>query len=388
MSEKNTNVIDYLRWRGDLPLCRDPFNEVDALLLCAASYIDFTSVTRLASADPASAVSLEDALELVGEGGGQLGLSGFDYKPVLRQMSNCPRFEPVHVFAYENIHDEAQEMQFGALTFLLPDDTVFIAFMGTDQSMVGWKEDFNMSFLDAVPSQLRATEYAARIAASCPGRELRLGGHSKGGNLAVWAAAKLPEDLQRRVCAVYNNDGPGFSGDLMKTEGYRRMAGRILTLIPESSIVGVLMEHGDYEIIDSSYYAVMQHEALSWVVVGNRFVRQEKRTAVGQLSDNVLREWFASMTPEERKAFVDALFDVLTKGGTITSLKDLPSGLMGGATLLKSLVEAGEERRDSLAEGLHLLAEEVRGSLKKGAGDGLSSLKEALRRLLKERAKT
>ena len=385
MAEKSTNVMDYLRWRGDLTLSQDPFNEVDALLLCVLSYIDFTGVSELQVRDPAGAVPLRQAFELLGGGGEQLGLSGLDYRPVMEQMASARRFEGLRLFGYENRHDETAEMQFGALSFLLPDESVFMAFMGTDRSMVGWKEDFNMSFLAAVPSQERAAEYAAETAALCPGRQLRLGGHSKGGNLAVWAAVHLPEAVQDRLVAVYNNDGPGFSGDLLDTAEYRRVEERVLNLVPESSIIGVLMAHDeDYEIIDSSYYAVMQHEPLSWVVMGNRFVRQEKRTLVGKLSDDVLREWFASMTPQEKKAFVDAMFDVLTRGGAITSLKDLPGGLAGGASFLTRFASADEDQRSAITEALRLLAGEVRESLIKGAGDGLSAAKDGLRNLLKD----
>lgn len=386
MSEKSTNVIDYLRWRGDLTFDQDPFNEVDGLLLCVVSYINFFNIPELNARDPALAMPISSICAVLGEENEQQGLSALDYISVMKQMSASRRFADLRLFAYESTHDEEREMQFGALSFLLPDNSVYAAFMGTDRSLVGWKEDFNMSFLATVPSQDRAEAYAQEIAEACPDRQLRLGGHSKGGNLAVWAAAKLPEEIQTRLAGVYNNDGPGFGNDLLETPGYRRVADRVLTLIPESSIIGVLMDHpDDYEIIDSSYYAVMQHEPLSWVVLGNRFVRQEKRTLVGKLSDSVLREWFASMTPQERETFVEALFDVLSKGGKITSLEELPGGLAGGAALLRSLADADEEHRSAVFEGLRLLMGEIREGLKKSAEDGLSAAKKGLLDLLKDR---
>ena len=385
MSEKSTNAVDYLRWRGDLTFAQDPFNEVDNLLLCVISYIDFASLPELTARNPASAVPMPQVCAALGQKTEQKGLSTLDYAYVMKQMAASRRFADVAMFAYESIHDEAREMQFGAVSFLLPDNSVFAAFMGTDRSMIGWKEDFNMSFLSAVPSQERAAGYAAEIASSCPGRAIRIGGHSKGGNLAVWAAAHLPEEPRSRLTAAYNNDGPGFSSELLSSEGYRHVAGRVHTLIPESSIVGVLMEHAqDYEIIDSSYYAVMQHEPLSWVVVGNRFIRQEKRTLVGKLSDDVLREWLASMTPKERETFIEAMFDVVTKGGTITSLEELPGGLAGGAAFLKSLVGADEEHRTAIMDGLRLLAGEVRESLKRSAEEGLTAAKNGLGKILSE----
>lgn len=385
MSEKNTNAIDYLRWRGDLTFAQDPFNEVDNLLLCIVSYIDFDSVPALIERDPTNAVPIQQVCDRLSQKAEQKGLSTLDYVYVMKQMAASRRFSDVAMFAYESTHDEAREMQFGAVSFLLPDDSVFVAYMGTDRSMIGWKEDFNMSFLSAVPSQERAAEYAAEIAASCPQRVIRIGGHSKGGNLAVWAAANLPEDVQSRLAVAYNNDGPGFSSEFLESEGYRRAADRIRTLIPESSVVGVLMEHTqDYEIIDSSYYAVMQHEPLSWVVLGNQFVHQEKRTLVGKLSDDVLREWLASMTPQVRETFIEAMYEVITKGGTITSLEEIPGGLAGGAAFLKSLAGADEEHRSAIMEGLRLLAGEIRDGMKKSAEEGLTAAKSGLRKLLSE----
>lgn len=385
MSDKNSNVVDYLRWRGDLSFDQDPFNEVDNLLLCVVSYINFGRVSELRSKLSSDAMLLKDVCDQLTDEDEQRGLSSHAYIPVMRLMASVPRFAQVRMFGYESIHDEEREMQFDAVSFLLPDHTVFIAFMGTDRSLVGWKEDFNMSFLDTVPAQERATTYAAEIAEECANYGLRIGGHSKGGNLAAWAASHLPEELQRRIVAAYNNDGPGFSHDLPDTEGYRRVADRMMTLIPESSIIGVLLEHAQsYEIIDSSNRSVMQHEPLSWNVLGNRFVHQEQRSPLGKLSDGVLREWLNSMTPQERETFIEALFDVLSKGGQIVSLEELPGGLAGGAAFLREFAGAEEEKKTAITDGLRRLMADVREGLKKGAEDGLSAAKNGLRSLLSD----
>lgn len=134
------------------------------------------------------------------------------------------------------------EKQFSAITILLEDETAFLAFRGTDSSLVGWKEDFNMSFMDAVPAQREAEAYLGMIAV-CFDRELRLGGHSKGGNLAVYAAAMCPYEVQSRILAVYNHDGPGFQANMLRREGYQRVLSRVHTFLPQSSVVGMLPEH-------------------------------------------------------------------------------------------------------------------------------------------------
>ena len=238
-------------------------------------------------------------------------------------------------------------------------------------TIVGWQEDFNMSFLSAVPAQLKATEYAEAVARACPRRPLRIGGHSKGGNLAAWAAVHLDEKLQRkRLIAAYNNDGPGFSRDLVNEPCYQAVADRLFTFIPASSIVGVLLEHAeDYEVVDSTARSIMQHEPLSWCVEGPHFVHLGQRSQLGQLSDGVLREWIGSMTPQEREQFSRAFFDILSRGGRTKTLEELRSGgLAAGAALLREYAVADEEQKKIITEIFRRLAVDVKDELVKAAG--------------------
>ena len=384
--EKYGTVMDYLRWRGDLPFARDGFNEVDNLVLCIISYLNFRRFDDLKTTDPTGAVALPDVAARLTEEDEQLGLSELDYIPLMRLAAETERFRDVRMFGFTHEWDEEKEMQFDAVSYLLPDNTLFVSFMGTDTSLVGWKEDFNMSFLSAVPAQERAAVYSAAMAAACPSRKLRIGGHSKGGNLAAWAAIHIPADLQKqRLLAAYNNDGPGFSHDMVETEAYRRVADKLHTYIPESSIVGVLLEHAeDYAVIDSSNRSIMQHEPMSWNVEGPRFVHLGQRSQMGKLSDDVLRQWIGSMTPQEREQFSDALFEVLSLSGKARTLDDLRSGgLAGGAALLKQYAGADEEKRKIISEIFRRLAVDVKDELKKAAGEGLETVKNALTSLKK-----
>lgn len=379
--EKYGTVMDYLRWRGDLPLARDGFNEVDNLVLCIISYLNFRRFDDLKTTDPTGAVALPDVAARLTEEDEQLGLSELDYIPLMRLAAETERFRDVRMFGFTHEWDEEKEMQFDAVSYLLPDNTLFVSFMGTDTSLVGWKEDFNMSFLSAVPAQERAAVYSAAMAAACPNRKLRIGGHSKGGNLAAWAAIHIPADLQKqRLLAAYNNDGPGFSHDMVETEAYRRVADKLHTYIPESSIVGVLLEHAeDYAVIDSSNRSIMQHEPMSWNVEGPRFVHLGQRSQMGKLSDDVLRQWIGSMTPQEREQFSDALFEVLSLSGKARTLDDLRAGgLAGGAALLKQYSGAGEKEKKIISEIFRRLAVDVKAELKKAAGESLKTAEKSL----------
>ena len=182
-TKASATVSDYLRWRGDLTFAQDGFNEVDNLLLCIISYIKLENIPRLRSFDPKDAMPMGDVCRLLTEEDEQLGLSTLDYIPLMRQAAETPRFREVSLFAFESLHDEDRQMQFAAVSFLLPDGSVYAAYRGTDMTIVGWQEDFNMSFLSAVPAQVKAAEYAGAVARACPRRALRIGGHSKA---AIW----------------------------------------------------------------------------------------------------------------------------------------------------------------------------------------------------------
>ena len=169
------------------------------------------------------------------------------------KMAASRRFSDLTLCAYVSRTDEETQTQFSALTALLPDKTAYIAFRGTDDTIVGWKEDFNLAFLPVVPAQRMAAEYLAAAAAALPSHPLRVGGHSKGGNLAVYSAAKSSGEIQERIVAVHNNDGPGFAWDISETPGHKRIASRIHTILPQTSVVGMLMEHEKrYQVVHST----------------------------------------------------------------------------------------------------------------------------------------
>lgn len=369
-----TTVFDYLRWRGDLTFAQDAFNEVDNLILCIIAYLNFRRFPELRSRDADKAVLMSDIVPRMTAEDEQQGLSPNNYIPLMKLAAESCRFAPVRLFGYETVRDETREMQLDALSFLLPDGTLFCAFMGTDRSLVGWKENLNLSYMDAVPAQIGAVEYVEDMAWRCPERPVRIGGHSKGGNLAAYAAIHIPEALQARMLDAYNNDGPGFRRDVTDTAEYRRIAAKLHTYIPAASIVGVLLEHTeDYTVVVSSSRAIMQHEPLTWGVLGSRFIRQEARSEFGKASDDVVREWLASLSPQERKEFSNALFDMFTQGGTVQSLEDVRQ-----SELLRRLA-ADEKQKGIVSEALRRLMTDVKDELLRTAEAGLKETAETLK---------
>ena len=306
-------VFDYLKWRGDLSFAQDPLNPVDGLIFCALSYIPFVGQ---AAETPNEPIALRDAAADF------LSLDDYESRVrakndamMLRAAAETARFGGCKMVLYRDQFAPEEETQFAAMTFLLPDDTAFVAFRGTDRSLVGWKEDFNMAFQEAVPAQLLAQDYVREVAAEYV-MPLRLGGHSKGGNLAVFAAARSTPDIQQRILEVYNNDGPGFTEYLMGDPGYLAMVPRIKTFLPQSSVIGMLLDHEEpYTVIRSKNVGLMQHDLYSWELMGREFITMDGLTESSHFLDATIKNWFAEMTNQERNQLVDAMFTLLGSSG-------------------------------------------------------------------------
>ena len=349
------NILDYLDWRGDLTLTERGFNEVDNLLLAELSYLDFGGIV---SPDFAQPIRLPEAMErydAVREHE-TMGVLVPDQIPVLgRRMAQCVRFADLQLCAYVCRIDEQTQTQFSAVTILLPDATAYVAFRGTDDTIVGWKEDFNLAFLSTIPAQRMAVQYLQAAAAALPARPLRVGGHSKGGNLAVFSAVFCGDAVQNQLLAIYNNDGPGFRTSLLPLEQHKRVAERIVTILPESSVVGMLLEHEErYQVVRSTQVGLMQHDGFSWQVRGEKFEHLPGLTEGGKLIDETLHTFILSLEPEQRLAFTDALFDILTctSAGTLTGLKE--GGLKTAAAMVKKYRTLDRPTRQALGSTLRL----------------------------------
>ena len=307
------DLFDYLQWRGDLTFTQDPPNAVDALIFSALSYL---SLGGQVEADPGTPVFLNDASEdffrltdVNSRCRAKADLS------LLMAASETVRFGKTRIVQYRDMLIPEEETQFSAVTFLLDDGSAFLAFRGTDYSLVGWKEDFNMSFQETIPAQRLALQYTTDIANMYP-LPLRLGGHSKGGNLAVFAAVKTEANIQKRILGVYNHDGPGFTDYVMNDPAYKQMVPRIQTIIPQSSVIGMLLEHEEpYTVIKSSQAGLMQNDPYSWEVLGANFILLDELTDNSLFLDKTFKNWLAGMSSEDRSAFFDTVFDLLGAGG-------------------------------------------------------------------------
>lgn len=310
------NVFDYLLWRGDLELSRDPLNDIDNLILSQLSYINFTGIVSAsfdnepvliadAAAKYASSITEEQAL----------AESQHDIacRLLLTKMSKTKRFGQCTLTGYRKIISRLSECQFAVVTIVLPDGSQYVSFSGTDGSLVGWKENFNMLYMAHVPGQQFALDYLTELCSKTKS-PINVGGHSKGGNLAVYASMHLPQRLQAHIGLVYNNDGPGFPEDVIHTERYFRIRDKVRTIIPECSVVGLLMEHESrYSVVKSSAYGIEQHSVFTWQVLGNELDYADHLDKASLHLEQLLDTWLSKIDKDQRKLIVDRLFEAFDK---------------------------------------------------------------------------
>lgn len=348
--DKENNVFDYVYWRGDIPFEHSPFNEIDSLVLSVMAFHDFDGIVPRLPGH--LSVSFKRAMEDYDSGhdaNDHLGALIPDTMTELTRLaSKSRRFGSLQLTAFENTVDENECMQFSAVTVLLPYGRMFVAFRGTDDTIVGWREDLEMSLTRQVGAQKRAAEYLGAVY-NIHRRPYYTGGHSKGGNLAAWAALTVSPDIQRKLIRAYNNDGPGFNQDMMNTPEYKRIAGRIKTVVPESSVIGMLLEHDEKcELIHSTSSFVLQHDPLTWAVDRDRFVYVHERTRVGKRADDALRRWIDGMCIEDRRLFIDNMFSILGSADAKTITDITRNKLKNLLSMIKTVRSMDGQTRDRM----------------------------------------
>ena len=294
---------------------------------------------------------------------------------VMKKMAKTRRFSNLRLRGYVNDINDEEQSQFSVMCVTFPDETLYVAFRGTDNTITGWREDFNMGYLSETPGQLKAVAYLNRMAADA--ETVMVGGHSKGGNFAVYASVRCRPDIQEKIVRVYSNDGPGFQKSMIESPEYQRMLPKIETILPESSIVGMLLEHQEsYRVVRSSHSGIQQHDAMSWEILGNSFVYVEEVAAQSVLLDETMKAWLYQLDGEEREQIVDTIFGML-EAANIRTLEDFyRSKWKKVQELLRAKSRLPEDRQKLFARALKLLWSEGNKTVKKRVRQAVAGKRE------------
>lgn len=339
------NVNDYLLWRGDIPIDdKFKFNEIDAMILARFSYLRFDMI-KMKPVETIKSIS-EKMKDIVND--------DFRYngdKEMITYLGESERFKDMLVTDFVEVDDKDTEKQFSAVTVHINDNELYVSFIGTDASLIGWKEDFNMSFLENVPCQIAGKEYLSMIAEKYNKAKIRIGGHSKGGNVAIFAAISANEGLQNRIIKVYNYDGPGFNKSIIEKYGNKEILDKLETYLPQDSVIGRILDHKEKTtVVLSLEKGLYQHDIFSWQVLQTDLVRLERNTQISEDIKETLDSWLTSTTNIQRKIFIDSVFELFYSTDA-NSFGDMTTTLMSNIIkILKKYKEISKEDKKIIGE--------------------------------------
>lgn len=315
------NIIDYIKEYGNLSFAELPFSEADVVVLAQLSYLKFDGVIP-ALGERKKAVDLHQMNERM-DPEKVFADKWYEkqHRALWQALLESTRFSSMKCNYYRSRLDEESVAQFGAVTFFPEGCAPVVAFRGTDGTILGWREDFNMLLTKPIPSQTESALYLEQVSCQIPGSFV-LCGHSKGGNLAVYSAIWADTYIQRRITDVYSLDGPGFLPEVINGASYEMIRNRIHRILPHYSLVGMLLQTDEnYEVVDSSAEGLQQHDCYSWLLKDGELLKLPDIEAKQKRMNEVVNRWIYTLKEEERKLFADAVFEAIaqTKATTVSS---------------------------------------------------------------------
>ena len=346
------NMLDYIKEFGHVSFEERAFSEIDALVLTELEYLPLEKVVP-SDENGENFVTVKEIAEYMQEHKQEL----FDENPMMiteerhevsQVIADAPRFQSLKFFGVVSVWDKDTTKQFAAITVEVEPSVRLVVFRGTDDTLIGWKEDFLMTYSPLVAAQTDAKEYLAKQASLWDG-DLMISGHSKGGNLAIYAAATQVEDVQLRIVDIFCFDSPGLYRSVLETKGYQNIVPLAMRYIPQDSLVGLMLESEvPYVIVKSNATGAMQHSAMTWEIEDGQFIKMEKLTKNSQLNDQTFKKWTESVSDEELELFWNVFFELLFSVG-IDTVNDLYGEFMHYVQeFLKAAGNMDEEKRELL----------------------------------------
>ena len=353
------NLITYVQQYGAQTFEDKSLTDIDVLVLTEIAYLPFDEIVPK-SFDITEAISLEQLgkeFETIKEKEHENNpfMITSERIELLEVVSKSQRYKEIKVFGFMNDIDDERTKQFAAVCYQWEEENRWIIFRGTDETLIGWKEDFMMTYSDLIPAQTDAIEYLRKQAATFLGT-LNVSGHSKGGNLSLYASAMQEEAIQNRIEQIYCWDSPGVHRSILGTEGYQRVVSKAKRYIPQDSIVGLMLESQvPYHIIESQGSGISQHSALMWNIEEDHFVELTELTKNSQLTDQTFKQWTEVVSDEDLKLFFDTFFDLIFEMGVETVNDVYYNFRMYMQKFFEKAYRMNPEKREVLLRVGHLL---------------------------------
>lgn len=370
------DIVEYISWRGDLSLKQFPLNEVDSLILCQISYCNFDGL--LDSSFTKKGITLRElGFKFANSPDSEMRM---DYGALINPLTNnllqaaseSKRFGDIHVCGYVNIIDTQKDEQFSAMTFCLPDNSIFVAYRGTDDTIVGWQEDFDLGWKDKVPAQVDAADYLEKAASSLKGK-IYTGGHSKGANLVLYAAANATDKVKKRISRIFANDGPGFKKVFFESSGYLDIRSKVSSFKPQLSVVGMLFDCDEnYVCVECDGKGLHQHDPFNWHVQADSFVETDQDEE-SRLISKAVNGWFNDLNLEQKRLFVQTVFGVLEDSDTSTNSDLLANWKVTVPKMIRAMQDLDDATRDAVSKSLQLLFKSGFDTVKESVKDKIVS---------------
>lgn len=305
------NIIEYALENAHKDFNALPFNKVDGLIFAQLAYLDFDTFVPdrqlFARGITFAKIAEQDGFENL------FPLERTARKNLLlfNAIAYSKRYGKIRINYHDNVFDSEKKVQFSATTFLMPNGDACVSFRGTDSTITGWRENFDMLYSDTFPAQILSAKYLNSVASKIRGK-ITVVGHSKGGNLAIYSGVMCSQKAKEKIIEIQSFDSPGFTEEFITSQKYVDMESRILKFVPEDSMIGMLLnDTTSYKIVKSDGEGIHQHDPFLWLIENNDFVAGEKINTKAKFVNSTFKEWVNNFTPLQRELFVDSMFDII-----------------------------------------------------------------------------
>lgn len=351
-----SNLIDYLEEVKYLPFDQEPLNILDKVCINEIGYLTYEK--WLSASDLKETINLHDYAE------------GKDLNPdysfmvtkervdLAEAMVRSRRFAGLNLSDYCSVLDKEVEKQFAAMIFSLPEfDYQQIVFRGTDDSVIGWKEDFQLTYSREIPAHRSAMAFLEKHLPNLSGH-IAVSGHSKGGNLALYSAVQSSTVLREQIAELLLLDSPGLMKPLLEKTSYQELKPKMTVIRPQESVVGVMLYWDKVaKLVAADGIGIAQHNVLLWQVdlETNDFVYEDQPTDLSQRLEGSFHEWIEVLPNQQLKQVYDLFFNTILDSG-IESLDDI--GIKTLPKLGQMLQEFGnfsDQQKKVLQDGFNQL---------------------------------